>query len=142
MNQSERKYLIARVEKISLDFNTQLNNTKSYLSLKEATCLALKSGKVSIQKDYTNIIILELNDGYSYGNNIGTIEIEDLLDGFVEFKEKWKVEDDKHEDKIKTARKNLKKETNRLRDIMAMDQELTQETAIKYLQEFEDYVLL
>ena len=52
------------------------------------------------------------------------------------------MEDDKHEDKIKTARKNLKKETNRLRDIMAMDQKLTQETAIKYLQEFEDYVLL
>ena len=142
MNQSERKYLIARVEKISLDFNTQLNNTKSYLSLKEATCLALKSGKVSIQKDYTNIIIYQLNNGYSYGNSLGNIETEDLLDGFVEFKEKWKVEDDKHEDKIKTARKNLKKETNRLRDIMAMDQELTQETAIKYLQEFEDYVLL
>tara|TARA_R100001463_G_scaffold9891_3_gene29377 strand:- start:3829 stop:4263 length:435 start_codon:yes stop_codon:yes gene_type:complete len=144
MNQTERKYLIDRVDKISLGLNSQLNGELGkHWSIKNATVTAITKGEVKIQKDYKEIIIDKIMNGHSYGlNGIGSIDIVDLLDGFVKLKDKVDQHNDAKDDKIKIARQKLGMETDRLRDIMAMDQELTQESAVSYLQDFEKYILL
>lgn len=144
MNQTERKYLIDRVDKISLGLRDQLkNNLGQHWSIKNATVTAITKGEVKIQKDYKEIIIDKITNGHSYSyDSIGSIDITDLLDGFVKLKDKVDQHNDAKNDKIKIARQKLEMETNRLRDIMAMDQKLTQESAVQYLQDFEKYVLL
>ena len=145
MNQSERRYLLKRVDKIALSLNNQLNSQLGkHWCIKEATAQAIADGKVTIQKHYKEIILTKIIDTktYSYGTSLGSMDLEDLLDGFVELKDKVNQHNKKHDEKIKIANKKLQMETDRLRDIMAMDQELTQESAVSYLQDFEKYILL
>ncbi len=144
MNQSERRYLLKRVDKIALSLNNQLNSKLGkHWSIKEATATAITKGEVKIQKDYKKIIIDKIINGHSYSyDSIGSIDITDLLDGFVKLRDKVNQHNDAKDDKIKIARQKLRMETDRLRDIMAMDQELTQESAVSYLQDFEKSVLL
>tara|TARA_R100000234_G_scaffold55706_1_gene33470 strand:+ start:610 stop:1047 length:438 start_codon:yes stop_codon:yes gene_type:complete len=145
MNQSERKYLLKRVDKIALSLNNQLNsNLGKHWSIKEATAQAIADGKVTVQKHYKEIIITKIIDAsvYSYGSSLGSMDIEDLLDGFVELKDKVNQHNKKQDEKIKIANQKLQMETDRIRDIMAMDQKLTQESAVQYLQDFEKYILL
>ena len=145
MNQSERRYLLKRVDKIALSLNNQLNSKLGkHWSIKEATAQAIVDGKITVQKHYKEIIITKIIDKptYSYGSSLGSIDLEDLLDGFVELKDKVSQHNKKQDEKIKIANQKLKMETDRLRDIMAMDQKLTQESAVQYLQDFEKYILL
>jgi len=143
MNQTERKYLIDRVDKISLGLRDQLNHKLgTHWSLKEATAQAIADGKVTIQKHYKEIIITNVINTHSYGNGLGSMNIEDLLDGFVKLRDEV-IDHNKDKDReVQIARQKLGMETDRLRDIMAMDQELTQESAVQYLQDFEKYILL
>ena len=145
MNQTERKYLINRVDKIALSLNNQLNSKlEKRWSINEATAQAIAEGKVRVQKHYKEIILTKIIDTktYSYGTSLGSMDLEDLLDGFVELKDKVNQHNEKKDEEVKIARQKLEMETNRLRDIMAMDQKLTQESAVQYLQDFEKYVLL
>jgi hypothetical protein len=144
MNQSERKYLLKRVDKIALSLNNQLNSQLGkHWSIKEATATAITKGEVKIQKDYKKIIIDKIINGHSYSyDSIGSIDITDLLDGFVELKDVVDQHNEIHDEKIKIANQKLQMETDRIRDIMAMDQKLTQESAVQYLQDFEKYILL
>ena len=145
MNQSERRYLLKRVDKIALSLNNQLNSQLGkHWSIKEATAQAIADGKVTIQKHYKEIIITKIidTDTYSYGSRLGSMNLEDLLDGFVKLKDEVDQHNERKDEEVKIAKQKLKMETDRLRDIMAMDQELTQESAVQYLQDFEKYVLL
>tara|TARA_R100000655_G_scaffold34598_3_gene67288 strand:+ start:734 stop:1171 length:438 start_codon:yes stop_codon:yes gene_type:complete len=145
MNQSERRYLLKRVDKIALSLNNQLNNQLGkHWSIKEATAQAIADGKVTIQKHYKEIIITKIIDTatYSYGTSLGSMDLEDLLDGFVKLKDEVDQHNERKDEEVKIAKQKLQMETDRIRDIMAMDQKLTQESAVSYLQDFEKYILL
>ena len=145
MNQTERKYLINRVDKIALSLNNQLKSKlEKRWSINEATAQAIADGKVTVQKHYKEIILTRIIDPttYSYGSRLGSIDVEELLDGFVELKDEVDQHNERKDEEVKIAKQKLQMETDRLRDIMAMDQKLTQESAVQYLQDFEKYVLL
>mgnify|MGYP003131764925 FL=1 len=141
MTVPQKKYFCNRIDEITAQKVNELKDVSS-AGNKEIAKMGLANGEIRYPQEIAKIweaIDLVLNSGPESawsGSSLGSIDIEPMLKGYVEFKKKLADDMQKENNSILTQRNKLYEEATRIKDVAMFGSE---EAAHAMLKEFVEW---